>query len=430
MLDKIRDYEIIKKLGEGGMGTVYLANDVMLERKVAIKVLNPLLTKEKHFTERFRHEAKVQASLLHPNIVTLYNYFFEQEHYCMVMEYIEGVTLKQLISNTGPMPEQKAIWILNQMLDAVGYAHKKGIIHRDIKPSNVLITSENNVKILDFGIAKILQDKGMTKTGTKMGTIFYMSPEQIKAVKDIDNRTDIYSLGVTFYEMLSGKVPFNVDTDSDFEIMNEIVSGEIKDPRIIYPHISDWVVDVLFAAVEKDRDKRIQSTDEFTNRLLAKEGKKATTGTADKTIIDRSVKEPVVTPKTTIVQPEEVPKPPAPSPLKREIIPPAVQDQTVKKSSSGSKKFIFGVIGLVAAVLIIYFVAFNNPEPGPMNPDNPSITTDTETLPDEYEEKFLQGTSNDKEKIKEPDKKPQVKTKRPYGRGMAGRTSKPTAARR
>ena len=429
MLEQIRDYKIVKKLGEGGMGTVYLANDIMLERKVAIKVLNPLLTKETHFTERFRHEAKIQASLLHPNIVTLYNYFFEQEHYCMVMEYIEGVTLKQLISNTGPMPEQKAIWILNQMLDAVGYAHKKGIIHRDIKPSNVLITGENNVKILDFGIAKILQDKGMTKTGTKMGTIFYMSPEQIKAVKDIDNRTDIYSIGVTFYEMLSGKVPFNVDTDSDFEIMNEIVSGEIKDPRIIYPHISDWVVDVLFASVEKDRDKRIQSTDDFTKRLLAKEGKKAAAGTADKTMIDKFVKEPAITSKTTMVSPP-ITKPPAPPPYKKEVIPPAVQDQAVKKSSSGSKKFIFGGIGLVAAILIIYFVAFNNPEPGPVNLDDPSITIDTETTPDKYEEKFLQGTSNDKEKIKEPDKEPTVKVKRQYGRGIAGRTSKPAAAHR
>ena len=125
----------------------------------------------------------------------------------------------------------------------------------------------------------------MTKTGTENGNDLLHVSRKIKAVKDIDNRTDIYSLGVTFYEMLSGKVPFNVDTESDFEIMNEIVSGEIKDPRIIYPHISDWVVDVLFAAVEKDRDKRIQSTDDFTKRLLSKEGKAAVSGTPDKTMM-------------------------------------------------------------------------------------------------------------------------------------------------
>ena len=164
------------------------------------------------------------------------------------------------------------MWILSQVLEAVGYAHNKGIIHRDIKPSNILISSDDNVKVLDFGIAKILQEKGLTKTGTKMGTIYYMSPEQIKAVKDIDNRTDIYSLGVTFYEMLSGRIPFNVDTDSDFEIMNEIVTGELKDPREIYPHISDWVVDILFASVNKNREKRIQSAGDFTNRLFEKWG--------------------------------------------------------------------------------------------------------------------------------------------------------------
>ena len=125
MIDKIRDYKILKKLGEGGMGTVYLAEDIMLERKVALKTLNPTLTKDSHFTERFRHEAKVQASLIHPNIVTLYNYFREGDNYCMVMENVEGVTLKQLISSTGPMPEQRAVWILNQLLEAVGFAHKK-----------------------------------------------------------------------------------------------------------------------------------------------------------------------------------------------------------------------------------------------------------------------------------------------------------------
>ena len=118
MIEKIRDYKIVGKLGEGGMGTVYLAEDTLLERKVALKVLNPLLTKESQFTERFRHEAKVQASLIHPNIVTLYNYFREGDNYCMVMENVEGVTLKHLITNTGPMPEQRAVWILNQLLEA------------------------------------------------------------------------------------------------------------------------------------------------------------------------------------------------------------------------------------------------------------------------------------------------------------------------
>jgi len=358
MIDNIRDYRIIKKLGEGGMGTVYLAEDTMLERKVALKILNPVLTKESHFTERFRHEAKVQASLIHPNIVTLYNYFCDGENYCMVMEYAEGVTLKHLISGTGPMREQRAVWILNQMLEAVGFAHKKGIIHRDIKPSNILISKDDSVKILDFGIAKILQDKGLTKTGTKMGTVYYMSPEQIKAIKDIDHRTDIYSLGITLYEMLSGRVPFNVDTDSDFEIMNEIVSSDLKDPREYYPHISNWVIDVLFDSVNKDRNKRIQNADEFRNRLLSKEEKITTSPTEEKTIttpleektvIDISKTAPAVKPVEPLKKQEVVVTPKAKTPAVKPLKP-------VKKKSPLKKILLYSIIGIAVIALVVLVI--------------------------------------------------------------------------
>ncbi len=376
MLENIRDYKIVKKLGEGGMGTVYLADDTMLERKVAIKVLNPLLTKDAHFTERFRQEAKVQASLVHPNIVSLFNYFQEDDNYCMIMEFADGETLKHMISSKGPIPEQRAIWILSQMLEAVGFAHKRGIIHRDIKPGNILLTKDDTVKILDFGIAKILQDKGITKTGTKMGTIYYMSPEQIKAVKDIDHRTDIYSIGVTFYEMLSGRVPFNVDTDSDFEIMNEIVQGEILDPRKIYPHISDWIVKLLFNAVEKDRDKRIQSAEDFVQRLLAKGGTQETTGIADSTIVEaptqtgfsKNVPPPV---QTGIQSLKPQTQPPVASPPLKPV-------KQVKKKLSLGKFAIFSTLGAVFIAVLVYFLFIKEPssenlwigeEPWIINPD-------------------------------------------------------------
>jgi len=412
MIDKIRDYKIIKKIGEGGMGTVYLASDTMLERNVAIKVLNSLLTKDSQFTDRFRHEAKVQASLIHPNIVTLYNYFREGDNYCMVMEYVEGDTLKQLITNTGPLPEQKVVWLLNQILEAVGYAHKKGIIHRDIKPSNILLTGDNTAKILDFGIAKILQDKGLTKTGTKMGTIYYMSPEQIKAVKDIDHRTDIYSIGVTLYEMLSGRIPFNVDTDSDFEIMNEIVTGEIKDPREYYPHISDWLVDILFASVHKDRTKRIQNTDEFTKRLLSKEGKAAVMGTADKTIIEE--------PKTEIKEPKKtVPPPPAvqtkPEPVKTL--------KPVKPRSSNKKILLFGGIGLIA-VVIIYLVAASNSGPDPYGPDDPLIGEDSIFI---FDEPYINKNYNMESVLQTAAAQPEG-TKRTPGPGIQAKTQLTYAA--
>ncbi len=356
MLKNIRDYKIINKLGEGGMGTVYLAEDTMLERKVALKVLNPILTKDKQFTERFRHEAKVQASLIHPNIVTLYNYFREGDNYCMVMEYVDGTTLKQLISGTGPMPEQRAVWILNQMLEAVGFAHKKGIIHRDIKPSNILIKKDDNVKILDFGIAKILQDKGLTKTGTKMGTVYYMSPEQIKAVKDIDHRTDIYSLGITLYEMLSGRVPFNVDTDSDFEIMNEIVSSDLKDPREYYPHISKWLVDVLFDSVNKNRNERIQSAEEFRNRLLSKEEKQINNLQEDKTVIDLPKVEKVVAPVLPHKEQELVVTPKTKAPETGKPIQPLKPVNPIKNKSSLPRILLFAGIAIAVIVLMVFII--------------------------------------------------------------------------
>ena len=350
------------------MGTVYLAEDTMLERKVALKVLNPVLTKDSTFTERFRHEAKIQASLIHPNIVALYNYFRESDNYCMVMENVEGATLKHLISSTGPMPEQRAIWILNQLLEAVGFAHKKGIIHRDIKPSNILITKDDNVKILDFGIAKILQDKGLTKTGTKMGTVYYMSPEQIKAVKDIDHRTDIYSLGITLYEMLSGRVPFNVDTDSDFEIMNEIVSSELKDPREYYPHISNWVVDVLFDSVHKDRDKRIQNADEFRNRLLSKEEKTTAPPPEQKTVIDIPKTAPVVKPVVPIKEQEVVVTPKVKAPTVVPQVKPLKPVTPVQKKSHLKKILLIARIGL-AVIALIVLVIIPLLDPGPHQAD-------------------------------------------------------------
>ncbi len=269
----IRDYKINKKIGEGGMGSVYLAEDTMLERKVAIKVLNPLLTSDPQFTERFRQEAKVQASLIHPNIVALHSFFEDSGNYFMAMEYAKGVTLKQLMQKIGAIPEQRAIKIFLQILEGVGYAHQKGIVHRDLKPSNIMIDENDAVKIMDFGIAKVLGDRGMTKTGTKMGTIYYMSPEQIRAAKDIDQRTDIYSLGIVLYEMLTGRVPFNTNTESDFEIMNEIVNNSFHDVRKYNPSVSEITAKVIDKMIAKQKEERYatcyQTTIKFSEGLSA-----------------------------------------------------------------------------------------------------------------------------------------------------------------
>ena len=174
----IRDYQIIRSLGEGGMGEVYLANEVLLERQVAIKRLNPIYTRDPQFIQRFRNEARIQAQLTHENIVQLITFFSEADTHYMVLEYAPGHTLRDLIQQTGPIPEQRALGILRQITAALSHAHSKGIIHRDIKPSNIMIDTEHGdrVKIMDFGIARLMTDGHLTRTGTKMGTIMYMSP--------------------------------------------------------------------------------------------------------------------------------------------------------------------------------------------------------------------------------------------------------------
>ncbi len=256
--DRINNYQIIRKLGEGGMGEAWLARDLVLERDVAIKFLNPLLTREPEFAERFMREARIQAKLTHSNIVSLFTFFELEEQYYMVLEYAPGITLRELIGKTGPIPEKRVLGIFHQLLEALEYAHSKGIVHRDMKPSNIMIDESHNdaVKVMDFGIARIMDDIGLTRTGTKMGTISYMSPEQVRAEKNIDQRSDIYSLGVILYEMLSGVLPFDVNTGSEYEIQHTIVTEPIPDPRKIYPYISEDTVKMLDWMTQKDKESR------------------------------------------------------------------------------------------------------------------------------------------------------------------------------
>ncbi len=256
---KIRDYKIIKKIGIGGMGEVFLATDEMLDRKIAIKVLSPELMKNSLLVERFKTEAKIQATLNHPNIVTLYAFFEESGNYFMVMEFAEGITLKEQIKDNGGINDSRIKNILLQIFAGLQFAHQKGIVHRDIKPSNIIIDKNDNAKIMDFGIAKILDDKELTSTGVKMGTVYYMSPEIINADKDVDSRTDIYSLGITLYEMLTGKVPFNVTTQSDFKVMCEIMNGNIVLPESGLVNTNQNLIKLMYLMCHKDKNQRISS---------------------------------------------------------------------------------------------------------------------------------------------------------------------------
>jgi uncharacterized protein (TIGR02145 family) len=263
--NNIGKYNIIRLIGEGGMASVYEAEHEMLGTKVAVKVLNPLLSGNAQIKERFRNEAKLMASLDHANITKVLDFDEQPQQLSIVMEYLNGEDLNEKIKRNGALTEKEVVTLFQQILAAFQYAHEKGIVHRDIKPSNIFILPDGRVKILDFGIAKLFgQGNEMTQTGTQMGTPIYMSPEQVKADKSIDHRSDIYSLGVTMFFAINGKPPYNLDTDSQFDIFNKIVYEPIPELNIL------GVFNKLITkACNKNREERFQSCAEWINELEA-----------------------------------------------------------------------------------------------------------------------------------------------------------------
>jgi eukaryotic-like serine/threonine-protein kinase len=252
-------YRIIRKLGAGGMADVYLAEDQELGRRVAIKILNDRHAADDSFIERFRREAKNAAGLSHPNIVSIYDRGEAEGTYYIAMEYLDGRSLKELIVGRGPAPVKTAIDYARQVLAAVGFAHKHGIVHRDIKPHNVLVGPEGRLKVTDFGIARSGASQ-MTEVGSIIGTAQYLSPEQARGAQ-VDQTSDLYSVGVVLYEMLTGQVPFTGDTP--LEIAMKHLSEVPRPPselRLEVPHDLDSVV---LRALAKDPSERYQSADEM-----------------------------------------------------------------------------------------------------------------------------------------------------------------------
>ena len=256
---KIHNYEIKSILGEGGMAIVYEGVHEKLRNKVAIKVLNPILAANKQIRERFEDDAKFMASLQHKNIVKVLDYCEHSGSLSIIMELLVGQDLNSYIKKHGAINPEQALPLFVQILDSFSYIHENGIVHRDMKPSNIFVETNGNLKILDFGIAKLFgTGEDRTRTGTQMGTPVYMSPEQVKGEKSIDFRSDIYSLGVTLYFILTGKSPYDITTQSDFEIFNKIVFEEL--PELIkYPEINS----VLKKATAKDCNLRFQDMESF-----------------------------------------------------------------------------------------------------------------------------------------------------------------------
>jgi serine/threonine protein kinase len=296
----IGKYKITKLIGEGGMASVYEAEHEMLGTKVAIKVLNPILSANTQIKERFRNEAKLMASLDHPNITKVIDFDEQPQQLSIVMEYLNGEDLNKKIKSKGALSEKEIVAIFSQSLSAFQYAHEKGIAHRDIKPSNIFILPDGTVKILDFGIAKLFgQSNEMTQTGTQMGTPIYMSPEQVKADKTIDHRSDIYSLGVTLYYALNGKPPYDSNTTSQFDIFSKIVYEQLT-----LGDIHSRFDAIIRKACAKDRDERYQSCDAFLSEINSESNSKNIDSKkieGEKTIIDSSIrKEPAL--ERTIIE--------------------------------------------------------------------------------------------------------------------------------
>lgn len=274
---KINDrYEIIKTIGEGGMANVYLANDTILDRKVAIKVLRGDLSNDEKFIRRFKREALSVSNLSHPNIVEVYDVGEEDGNYYIVMEYIEGKTLKQLLQKRGALTLTEVIDIMSQLTDGLAHAHEAYIIHRDIKPQNIMIEDNGRIKITDFGIAMALNSTQLTQTNSVMGSVHYLPPEQANG-KGSTVKSDIYSLGILMYELLTGSVPFKGDTAVEIalkhmkekipsirkqnptipqSVENIVLKATAKNPKNRYDNVRDMYKD-LQTALQRDNEKRL-----------------------------------------------------------------------------------------------------------------------------------------------------------------------------
>jgi len=259
-------FEVIEELGKGGMGKVYKVLDKEVNEKIALKLLKPEIATDEKTIERFRNELKFARKIGHPNVCRMYDLNREGDTHYITMELVSGEDLKSTITRIGQFPVGKAISIAKQVCDGLAEAHRLGVVHRDLKPQNIMLDKEGNARIMDFGIARSLKAKGITGAGVMIGTPEYMSPEQVE-VKDVDQRSDIYSLGVILYEMVTGRLPFEGETSIAIAMKHK--SEAPQDPGKLNTQIPDELSRVILKCLEKDRERRYQSGGEVRSELEA-----------------------------------------------------------------------------------------------------------------------------------------------------------------
>jgi len=257
-------YQVIEDLGKGGMGRVYKVFDTEVKEKMALKLLNPDIASDETTIERFRNELKTARSISHRNICRMYDLGREEGSYYITMEYVSGEDMKSLIHRIGALPTGKAVSIARQVCEGLSEAHRFGIVHRDLKPQNIMIDREGNVRIMDFGIARSMKARGITGAGMIIGTPEYMSPEQVDG-KEVDQRSDIYSLGIVLFEMLTGRLPFEGDTPLSVAVKQK--SEAPPDPRKINALIPHDLGSVILKCLEKSKERRYQSAAEILEEL-------------------------------------------------------------------------------------------------------------------------------------------------------------------
>jgi serine/threonine protein kinase len=362
MINKIiKDYSIKNELGQGGMATVYLAEHNLLGNKSAFKLLNKEYVHNENIRKRFLAEARSMARMSHTNIIKVTDLIDDGETVAFIMEYVEGETLKEYIERKVKLTDEEIQSLFSQMLDALGYVHEQNLVHRDIKPSNFMIDPKGKVKLMDFGIAKTTDTASaeytQTGTGVQMGTPMYMSPEQITETKSVTPQSDIYSLGVVLWQMVTGEKPYDMKTLSTFHLQNKIVNEALPETNTRFDQI-------IKIATNKEIDTRFQNTSKFKDALVKEEKTIEVPFNDEKTIVESAeksnkIKEPKTqSSKSTIIDDRK-----------------SMDVNTIKNNSLIDKLAIFILIGSVLMYKIYFILRLGNVSFGYLLFDPDSILT-------------------------------------------------------